>query len=212
MVKRLNEVFDKAIKIKFSHGYPKGEPWWEKMPIALLVRDPRDVIVSHFFQITKRRKKECPESISDFIRDPKWGIDNVVYFYNEWHKVWPNVSQRILLTYENLQKDCYTEFGRLLRFFSIAIEDDIVRDVVNHCSFDNMRQIEHRMSIKKPNKIGYLGAGDIEDFESYKVRRGKIGGYVDYLSTEDIKYLEERIEQLQGYEMYKGNRDGSVKL
>lgn len=212
MIKRLGDISGEKYAVKYSHRYPKNEPWWEKPPVALLIRDPRDVIVSHFFQITKRRKKECPENISDFIRDPKWGIDNVVHFYNEWYEVYPNISQCMLLRYEDLQKDCHSEFKRLLEFFAIEVEETFIKDAVDYCSFDNMQRIEHDMSAKKPNKIGHLGAGDIEDLESYKVRRGKVGGYIDYLSPEDIQYLEKQITRLKGYSIYKAERDKNDRL
>lgn len=37
----------------------------------------------------------------------------------------------------------------------------------------------------RPKKVG--------DPESYKVRKGKIGGFVDYLSAEDIEYCNQML-------------------
>lgn len=210
MIKRVEDLSNEKYSVEYSHKCPEDKVWYERSLIALLIRDPRDVVVSRFFQITRRRKKECPENLSDFIRDPKWGIESVIHFYNEWYRMWQSVPQCILLTYENLQRDCYSEFSRLLNFFSIEVEEEIIRNTIDYCSFDNMQRREYEMSIAKPNKIGWLGAGNVEDFESYKVRRGKVGGYVDYLSSKDIEYLEEHVEQLKGYEMYKGNEDDKL--
>ena len=33
-----------------------------------------------------------------------------------------------------------------------------------------------------------LQPGDVSDPESYKVRKGKVGGYADYLASDDIEY------------------------
>ena len=35
-----------------------------------------------------------------------------------------------------------------------------------------------------------LTPADASDPESFKVRRGKIGGYADYLSEEDVAFME----------------------
>jgi hypothetical protein len=39
-----------------------------------------------------------------------------------------------------------------------------------------------------------LAAGREGDPESFKTRRGKIGGYVDYLSADDVAWLNRRID------------------
>ena len=38
---------------------------------------------------------------------------------------------------------------------------------------------------------GALTPRDVRNPNSYKVRRGKVGGFVDYLSPEDIAYCDE---------------------
>lgn len=38
-----------------------------------------------------------------------------------------------------------------------------------------------------------LRPGDATDAESYKVRRGKVGGYVDYFAPAEIALIEDRI-------------------
>jgi hypothetical protein len=41
-----------------------------------------------------------------------------------------------------------------------------------------------------------LRAGDVRDPESFKVRRGKVGGYAEYLSVEDQQYAAVAIQKL----------------
>jgi hypothetical protein len=52
-----------------------------------------------------------------------------------------------------------------------------------------MRQLERcgRFSSDK------LTPGDRDDPESYKTRRGKVGGYLDYFGSVDIDYLNRRL-------------------
>lgn len=215
-----SRVSYKSETIRYHHWSPKNrvdvrfpsawnsveeKPWWNESSVALLVRDPRDVVVSYFFHYTKRMQHKRKFSISEFIRDPNWGVDRVILFYNAWNEIWKIVPHRLLIKYEDFQKDCYTEFKRLLDFFSIETNDSAIEDAINHGSFDNMRTKEQSISRQKP-KVGLLGTNTPDDPESYKVRRGKVGGYVDYLTIEDIKYLDGRIEkELQGYDFYKND-------
>ena len=53
--------------------------------VILLVRDPRDVIVSYYLHCTRRRKY-FSGTISDFIRDDKFGIEKIIMFLNNWVK------------------------------------------------------------------------------------------------------------------------------
>ena len=44
-----------------------------------------------------------------------------------------------------------------------------------------------------------LRAGDARDPESFKVRRGKTGGFEDYLSPNEQKYATEAMDARFGY-------------
>jgi hypothetical protein len=41
-----------------------------------------------------------------------------------------------------------------------------------------------------------LRAGDVRDPESFKVRRGKVGGYEEYLSPKDQEYAKRALRRL----------------
>jgi hypothetical protein len=58
--------------------------------------------------------------------------------------------------------------------------------------FENMKKLEAAGAFD--SKI--LRPGDVTDPESFKVRRGKIGGYREYLSKEDQHYAVEVLKQL----------------
>jgi hypothetical protein len=38
-----------------------------------------------------------------------------------------------------------------------------------------------------------LRPGSLDDEESFKTRRGKVGGFADYLSPEDVAFVEEKV-------------------
>ena len=51
--------------------------------VLLLCRDPRDTAISCFFEAT-RRKGVYSGSLSEFLRDPHYGIEKIVTFYEGW--------------------------------------------------------------------------------------------------------------------------------
>ena len=48
---------------------------YRRSKVIFLVRDPRDVVVSHFYQVTKRSKNPFVfNSITDFVKDDILGL------------------------------------------------------------------------------------------------------------------------------------------
>jgi len=70
-----------------------------------------------------------------------------------------------------------------------------------------MRKVELENAGKIIDKYHSLAPGDINDPESFKIRRGKIGGYIDYLSKEDIEFINAEIDEnmVDYYHYYKGS-------
>ena len=50
--------------------------------------------------------------------------------------------------------------------------------------------------IASPKRITAMGPGDVRDPESFKVRRGKVGGYREYLSVEEQQYAANALAEL----------------
>jgi len=64
--------------------------------------------------------------------------------------------------------------------------------------FDHMYEVELKNSFELKQRdrgvAGALQTWDIRDRESYKMRRGCVGGYLDYLEKSDIEYLNSVIQ------------------
>ena len=72
-----------------------------------------------------------------------------------------------------------------------SVSDGVIDKAVKFASFENMRRMEEGGEY---SHLGvYLKPADRNDRESYKTRRGKVGGYMDYLNREDIEYLNKRM-------------------
>ncbi len=55
-----------------------------------------------------------------------------------------------------------------------------------------------KMEASKQYDPKLLQPGDVNDPESYKVRRGKVGGFSDYLKGSDLEYANAAVARLNG--------------
>lgn len=165
--------------------------------IVLLARDPRDTFVSHYVQLT-RRTRETPDQlkqrqIGDVLRDRRHGIASMIEIMNGWLEEWAGRPNFLLVCYEALQRAPEATFRELLEFLG---ETEPAAEAFAHAlefsQFGNMKKMEAAGAFA--SKI--LQATDVADPESFKVRRGKVGGFTDYLIGEDLAYANEAMKRL----------------
>lgn len=167
---------------------------WKRPKVIFLMRDPKDVIVSHFHQVKKRTGKDALGDIDlpHFLRHRRYGIRQIVKYMNRWYATRHRYSDFLLLRYEDCRTEPDSEFRRLLHFIGIsAIDDNAFEKALKFSSFNNMKALERTGSLDRQ-----VRPGNIHDPESYKVRKGKIGGYKEYLTEEDRRYAEGEASQL----------------
>jgi hypothetical protein len=159
--------------------------------VILLVRDPRDVVVSLYFQRT-RRDRAYTGTLHDFLHEPEGSLDTILAYYNNWARQKAQPRGFCLVRYEDLKADAAREVQRILRFAGVdPVIDAHVRDAVRFGSFENMRALEAANALNQ----GRLRARDPNDQESFKTRKGKVGGYVEYLSPDEIEWVDRKIAQ-----------------
>jgi hypothetical protein len=176
-------------RLRGKHLVPEGI--CRRKPILVLARDPRDVVVSLYFQLTKRTMK-YRGTLPDMIRDRRFGIDNLVDVMNSWLGSWGQRSNFRLVRYEDCRAEPLEVFGGLIRFIGFALDIDKLLRSIDFASFDNMKRMESEGRFES----GILRPKDPGDVESFKVRRGVIGGYRDYLTDEDIAHVETALRKL----------------
>lgn len=180
-------------KLKFTSIYSKSEkvrirPRFKNKKIVLLVRDPRDVVVSLFFELTKRHNI-YKKDISSFIYE-KYSLKKIIRYMNMWQREMERRPKDfLLLKYEDMKKDTYGQLKRVTTFFGIEASEQILKEAVEFGSIENMRNLE-KMDVFVDNR---LRPRNPKDAESYKVRKGKVGGFTDYLSQNDIEYVNKVI-------------------
>ena len=86
----------------------------------MMVRDPRDVIVSSYFHAT-RQKHSFQGDIGQFITDRQLGLPALVRYLNGWSKGMENRRTHVL-SYENLTSDTAAETAKVLSFLRCKIK------------------------------------------------------------------------------------------
>jgi hypothetical protein len=159
--------------------------------VILLLRDPRDVMVSCYFQATKRiGVYDGP--ISEFVRDERFGIRRCVDFYSTWSQNLHIPRECMCVRYEDMHANPQRVLKSVLNFIGVKdVSAKLLDSAVEFGKFENMKKIEASGQFKSHA----LTPGDAKDNESFKVRRGKVGGYTDYLSPENCAYLTQVIAQ-----------------
>jgi hypothetical protein len=161
--------------------------------VLLLVRDPRDVVVSCFFQAT-RRKNRYEGDMHTFIRSQTHGIRKIIRYYQIWDTSQHFPESFTLLRYEDMHVTPNESLRKALNFFGTTdVTDQEISDAVEFGSFESMKRMETEGSLKNKK----LRPGDKNDPESFKVRKGKIGGYADYMTEADIAYCKKALEEMK---------------
>ena len=171
--------------------------------IVFLYRDPRDTVVSGFFQATKRIDI-YRGSISDFIRDPRHGIEKIARFNLEWLARGPDLGKFMPVTYEELQVDTAGTLARIVAFTGAERLDEAIRTAVDEASFEKMQQKEAAGELAKHYGKALIPR-DCADPQSFKVREGIVGGFRKHLTEADIAFCGEVLTRL-GYPL---DRHGS---
>ena len=200
-IPRIHISHDEGPQWKKPAELEKSKSQYAGKKVILLVRNPRDVLVSNYFQETKR--EGCThKDISAYLRAESGSVDTLLTWYNIWADNRHLPSEFCLDQYENLHLDTLGELRKILAILGMEdVSDAHINEAIHYASFDNMRKLEKSDSCNSPK----LRPTNIDDPESYKTRRGKVGGFTDYLGVADIEYVDQKIRnQLSDfYSSYK---------
>lgn len=162
--------------------------------VIFLIRDPRDVVVSYYYEVTRRASvwPDHVSSIHSFVRDGCFGIPRIVEFMNLVMRNRQRIPRLRIISYEELQRDTAAKLGELLAFTGVrGVQEEVVRLCVKSCSFENMRGMEAKGLIAHDS----MRPGDASDPQSYKVREGRVGGHRGYLLADDLDYVNAYIRR-----------------
>jgi hypothetical protein len=180
--------------------------------VVMLVRDPRDVAVSQFFQWKYRMRahkmllNQYPaqgEAVTtfEFVTNPDCGVPRIIDFFNGWARALPELKDILIIRYEDMRVDPVAVMRKVLDFVGTPGTQEQIEQAVEFASYDNMKKLEEKRVFWGSG--ARVKAGDRKNPHSFKVRRGKVGGYRDYFDDEQValidKLVEEELDPVFGY-------------
>lgn len=188
--------------VAMTHGHyldrlarhPRHADRLKALPVVFLLRDPRDIAVSEYFQSTRRAsayKRELyevdhPSSMFQFVMQSPLGLAAICDYLNFWNRELEDWGRVYRLFYENLRTDTVDQMTRLLAFLGEDFSAEEISEAVEFTSFEALKRKERENYFQNSR----LQAANVEDPDSYKVRRGKVGGYRDYFSDAEIERID----------------------
>ena len=153
--------------------------------VLLLCRDPRDTVISCFYEATKR-KSVYSGTLSEFLRDPHYGIEKIVTFYELWDAARSVPEELLIISYEGLHADPGKVLRETLAFMGAGdLPERTLTEAIEYGRFDNMRRMEQSGGLSESSR---LRPGDAGDASSYKTRKGKVGGFAETFSPQDLAF------------------------
>ena len=203
----LNQLQPEVPKLFFTHGnyirdYTKN---WESKAdfynkkVLLLVRDPRDVAVSQFFQ-WKFRMRPAKKSLNDypahgedvsifeFVMKRDAGLLRIVDFFNGWAREIPRIRDIMVVRYEDMRAEPERVLREIVDFLGTPGTEADVKEAVAFAAYENMKKLEENKAFSSSGRR--LLPGDKKNPDSFKVRRAKVGGYRDYFDEAQIEEID----------------------
>jgi Sulfotransferase domain len=180
--------------------------------VVLLVRHPADVAVSQYYQWQYRMRpnkvalNRYPErgrdlGMFEFVTREYAGLTRTIDFMNGWAGEAERSDDLLVVRYEDMRGRPEQILGQILAFIDTPGTADEIREAVAFASFENMRKME-------ANSTFWLSGGrmrprDRANSQSFKTRRGKVGGYRDYFDDGEIALIDrlvaEKLSPVFGY-------------
>jgi len=170
--------------------------------VVLLVRDPRDIAVSEYFQWKFRTDKQkralhCSFfesrdlSVFDFTMHPKGSVHKNIEWMNNWNKAIPHLDNVLVVRYEDLRAEPEDWIERIAHFTGFDASRGEIEDAVEYASLENMKTMEYGGSFGSGSRR--FSSGEQASRDAYKVRRGKVGGYRDYFTDEQLLEIDDLV-------------------
>jgi hypothetical protein len=173
-------------------------------PVLFLARHPIDIAVSWFHQFTKRQSRAKQELINhfidhpidrktigfwDFVRHSDIGLPFLIEYQNTWERNIGDLERGLLVKYEELRSEPVPTLMKITRLMGEDFSEEEIRQAVEWGSFDNLRQLESKGTFSQ----GGMKLRNADDPSTFKVRRGKVGGYRDDFEPQQVAELEQLV-------------------
>jgi hypothetical protein len=134
--------------------------------------------------------------IFDFVCNPDCGIPRIVAAFNTWARSIPALGDDVLVVrYEDLRRDPAEVLRRVVSFTGTEGSPEHIGAARDYADYENMKQ-------REAGKDGMRASGqrvkpgDEGNPDSFKVRRGKVGGYRDYFTPEQVRIVDAMVDEV----------------
>lgn len=158
--------------------------------VLFVSRDPRDVCVSLYFH-RRHRDRDIEQPIFEFATGEAGGLRTTIEFMNIWRAALKQIPTSLEISYEAMHAESEQTLAKILRFFGEEPDPRAIRIAIERARFDRLQSLERKGAFTS----GRLTAADPSDADSFKVRRGKVGGFADYFDAEQQKRLDELVQR-----------------
>lgn len=174
--------------------------------LILLLRDPRDVLVSFFFH--QKAREIFSGDLKDFIFDSPYGLHAQIRYLNFWARRVNSGSRCHVMRYEDLKASVEEEMENAIRFLDVPFDSRIMKEAIAYGRFDHMKRIEDEKGNldDSPDRIQTLND------ELRFVRKGRTKAYKDYLQADEIMRINRALssELIQSFEYDFSGDDGGA--
>ncbi len=172
---------------------------YKNLKVILLIRNAYDTLVSGYYHILKRTPIfEIPVgfagNLSAFIREPHYGLPKILAFYKTWYNARSVLENFNVVSYEQLRRNPRSEFHKVVKYLEFPVDLRALNYAVEKSSFQTMLVKQQSVA----DTMGDLTVPTQQDVNSYKVRKGKIGGYREELGWEDVRWISEQLSEYKG--------------
>ncbi len=176
----------------------------DRKAVVFLARHPCDIAVSWYHQFTKRQSRHKQELINaeldhpidrrtvgmwEFVRHSELGLLHLIEFLNGWERRLADHPRALTIRYEDLRNEPAETLRAVLETAGERFDENEIEEAVRFGSFDHLRGLESQGHFKQ----GGLTLRDASDPNSFKVRRAKVGGYVQDFTPDQVAELDELV-------------------
>ena len=184
------------------YGDARVEALYSSRKVILLVRDPRDVEVSDFFQVAYRgdplKKRIYGQQASgdgaDVFAYLKWVFtrdENALVFLNRWASMLGS-DNVLVVRYEDLKVATVQQLQRICDFIGVDSSEAALQAAADRASYSSMRKGEREGAFT--HQTSRFGSAGQRTDDAYKVRKGKVGGYRDYMTPAEAAEIDAIID------------------
>ncbi len=162
---------------RFVKTHWAWSPLFAKKKSLLVVRDPRDTMVSYYNYKSKQVSEGDSQDFQSFIRSRKFGLEAWFKHLKSWE-----TKATCIIRYEDLKKDGLNEISKAMQKLELDINKETLEKAFDNASFEKLRTNEQTHGMSRKN---FFSEGQMF------FNKGKTNQWVKYFSESDLQYYHE---------------------